>query len=70
MIVAEVVTMLIYITSMWLLPTYFGKGQQAKQFAVTHSHIFFFFFRKILCRHNVYLDSKVCHKVCSDHRHQ
>lgn len=25
MIVAEIVTMLIYIASMWLLPTYFGK---------------------------------------------
>lgn len=30
MVIAEIVTMLIYIGSMWLLPTYFGESTNAR----------------------------------------
>lgn len=64
MIVAEVVTMLIYIASMWLLPTYFGKGQLGAIKVICNSFPYY------ICRHVVYLDRKVCYKVGGDHRHQ
>lgn len=66
MVASEIVTMLIYIGSMWLLPTYFGKSSNRCADRLRYINVYFFFvlYRYVIHPHNSLRLESCCHYRC------